>query len=276
MKFDPKTKSFVPAGAKPTSWKNPPRTAGEKLAHKLGYDEAPPGHQWVKGKNGPYIRRTSGYDGTPMKFDPKTKTFKPADGGKSAANTKKVGDETALEKTRTRDTLSDEEFDVEFGAVRTRQPGKKIDLEHDGIKYTEEVELPNGHKWRKRKDGGWCRFSKRTCYPKGKTGRKKSGVHFRGLSQNRPLRELTHADLVKAFKPTGYTLSSHAITRLKNPRTEAIGFNTLNDIKQIFNKGNRFDAGRGDIGYSYRGMEVIINPNTNNIITFRPARNNRG
>lgn len=56
-----------------------------------------------------------------------------------------------------------------MGAVNKRLPGRKIEMEdvctmvYGGIKYTREVELPNGHKWRQRLDGGWCRFSKKTC-----------------------------------------------------------------------------------------------------------------
>ncbi len=42
-------------------------------------------------------------------------------------------------------------------------------MEDGGVKYTQEVELPNGHKWRQRADGGWCRFSKKTCYGFDKT-----------------------------------------------------------------------------------------------------------
>lgn len=52
-----------------------------------------------------------------------------------------------------------------MGTVNKRLPGRKIEMEDGGVKYTREVELPNGHKWRKRLDGGWCRFSKKTCYP---------------------------------------------------------------------------------------------------------------
>jgi len=51
-------------------------------------------------------------------------------------------------------------------------------MEDGGVKYVQEVELPNGHKWRQRADGGWCRFSKKTCFPKGKT-RKKTRTHDR-------------------------------------------------------------------------------------------------
>ncbi len=93
---------------------------------------------------------------------------------------------------------------------------------------------------------------------------------FRGLVQNRRLRDLTHQDLVKAFEGTGYELSEHAVKRLKDPRTEGLGYLTLNDIKKIFTKGVRFDAGRGDFGFRYNGFEAIIDPLTSRIRTFRP------
>ncbi|MDN3672968.1 hypothetical protein QWY99_07875 [Flavobacterium branchiarum] len=70
-------------------------------------------------------------------------------------------------------------------------------------------------------------------------------LKFKGLIQNMSLRGLTHQQLVRAFEGTGFTLSGHAIKRLKDIRISNLGFNTLNDIKQIFNKGIPFDAGGG-------------------------------
>ena len=90
--------------------------------------------------------------------------------------------------------------------------------------------------------------------------------------QNRNLKDLTHKDLVKTFEGTGYELSNHAIKRLKDPRTQKLGFETPNDIAKVFNKGSKFDAGRGEIGYSYNGLEAIVDPKTQRIITFRPAK----
>ena len=66
---------------------------------------------------------------------------------------------------------------------------------------------------------------------------------------------------------------NHAITRLKDSRTKNIGFETPNDIAKIFNDGAKFDPGNGAIGYGYKGLEVIINPATKKIVTFRPAKN---
>lgn len=95
-------------------------------------------------------------------------------------------------------------------------------------------------------------------------------IKFKGLIQNRPLKELTHQELVKAFSNTEYKLSNHAIGRLKHPRTKDLGFKTLNDIKQIFNKEVLEEASKETISYSYKGMKVIINQNTKKIITFSP------
>lgn len=100
-------------------------------------------------------------------------------------------------------------------------------------------------------------------------------VNFKGLVQNRNLQDLTHQDLTKAFDGTGFTLSGHAIYRLKHSITRDLGFGNLNDISKVFNKGARFDAGRGEIGFSYRGLEAIVNPKTNNILTFRPEKPRR-
>jgi len=44
-------------------------------------------------------------------------------------------------------------------------------------------------------------------------------IKFRGLVQNRGLKDLTHNEIFNAFAKTGYKPSSHAIMRLKHPRT---------------------------------------------------------
>ncbi|MCX8960518.1 hypothetical protein EHW64_04880 [Erwinia psidii] len=97
-------------------------------------------------------------------------------------------------------------------------------------------------------------------------------VKPRGLAQNRSLMELTHAEIVQTFKGSDIELSNHAIARLKDVRTKKPGFETPNDIASIFNKGNVFNTGRGDIGFSHNGLEAIVNPNANRIVTFRPAK----
>ena len=101
-----------------------------------------------------------------------------------------------------------------------------------------------------------------------------TNIGFRGLVQNRNLMKLTHQQIVNAFKGTGLKVSGHAIKRLKDPRTQALGAKTLNDIKRIINKGSKFNAGRGDIGYSLGRLEVIITAQKV-IRTIRPAKNIR-
>ncbi len=93
-----------------------------------------------------------------------------------------------------------------------------------------------------------------------------------GLGQFRQLSDMTHQELVKVFKETRLKLSNHAIKRLKDPRTKRLGFKTPKDIEQIWKKGFIFDAGGGDIGFSLRGLEVIIIPKSNKIRTIRPAK----
>ena len=60
------------------------------------------------------------------------------------------------------DKLTPEELKIEL-KVAGRSERKPI---NEG-EYVEEIELPNGHKLkRRRSDGGWCRFSDPSCFPK--------------------------------------------------------------------------------------------------------------
>lgn len=65
-------------------------------------------------------------------------------------------DRELLEKTAPKEgsQLTSQELDAELELVSKTEP-KSISDEH----YVEEVELPNGHKWRRKSDGSWCRFS---------------------------------------------------------------------------------------------------------------------
>lgn len=92
---------------------------------------------------------------------------------------------------------------------------------------------------------------------------------FTGLVQNRKLKDLTHAEIYDAFKGTPFTPSNHAISRLKDPRTEAIGFETLNDIKKVLNDGVVAKS-REVLSLEYRSMKAIVDPETRMIITFSP------
>jgi len=96
-----------------------------------------------------------------------------------------------------------------------------------------------------------------------------------GIGQFRSLADMTHHEILKVFKNTGLTFKGHAIKRLKDSRTKNLGFKTPKDIEQIWKKGYMFDAGGGDIGFSYRGMEIIVIPKKNIVRTIRPAKKGR-
>ena len=108
----------------------------------------------------------------------------------------------------------------------------------------------------------------------GRAGRDTFGeTRFRGLVQNRPLQELSHNEIVNAFENTPFTVDSHAVSRIKDPRTRALGANTLNDIARLLNNGNVVDAGGGDVAIQLGRLEAIVNPASNIITTIRPFRN---
>ncbi|GIW83448.1 MAG: hypothetical protein KatS3mg105_5255 [Gemmatales bacterium] len=93
---------------------------------------------------------------------------------------------------------------------------------------------------------------------------------FRGASCIDGLREATHADIVNAFKGTGYTPSNHFITRLKDVRTDRLGIRTFKDVETIFRKGSVFDADDGAVAIVHNGMAIIVDPATKRLITLRP------
>ena len=92
------------------------------------------------------------------------------------------------------------------------------------------------------------------------------------IFKNKLLRELTHQQLVKVFKDTGFKLSNHAIKRLKDQRLYNLGFRTPRDIQSIWEKGYYFDEGNGVAGYSYKGVELLFDKITKTIITIRPSK----
>lgn len=83
-------------------------------------------------------------------------------------------------------------------------------------------------------------------------------IFFRGLVQNRPLRELTDAEIYNAFRQTGYTPTSHFIMRLRSVRTQANGITTLNDFAKHFNLGEASLGNYGRISISYGRLETIV------------------
>jgi hypothetical protein len=94
-------------------------------------------------------------------------------------------------------------------------------------------------------------------------------IKFKGLVNGRNVSKLTGNEIYNAFSQTGYKLSNHAIDRIKHPRTRDMGFNTLEDIAKIFNKGTKVDD-RGDVAFLLRGMKAVVDPKTLRIITIRP------
>ncbi|EON91942.1 Rhs family protein [Marinobacter lipolyticus SM19] len=94
-------------------------------------------------------------------------------------------------------------------------------------------------------------------------------LKIRGLVRNRNIDDLTGSEIANAFAQTGYKISSHAIGRIKHPRTRDLGFNTLNDIAKIINRGEKIED-RGDVAFIYNGMKAIIIPGTMKIRTIRP------
>jgi len=95
-------------------------------------------------------------------------------------------------------------------------------------------------------------------------------VRFRGLVQNRSLRDLTHNEIYDAFRSTQFRPSSHCVMRLKDPRTRALGFDNLNDVARHMNRGLVEEAGDGLVAVRHGDMDMIVNPETNILVTFRP------
>ncbi len=93
---------------------------------------------------------------------------------------------------------------------------------------------------------------------------------IRGARRIDGLREATHADVVKAFEGTGFTPSSHFISRALDARTEALGVRTFGDLQTIIRRGALVDAGRGESAFVHQGMAIVFDPKTGNLITLRP------
>jgi filamentous hemagglutinin len=94
-------------------------------------------------------------------------------------------------------------------------------------------------------------------------------TYIKGLVGNRALRDLTHHEIYYAFKKAGIDLSNHAIMRLKDVRTKALGFETPNDIMKIFNKGT-VEVTERAIEKSYGSLKAIISKETGKIISIVP------
>jgi RHS repeat-associated protein len=102
------------------------------------------------------------------------------------------------------------------------------------------------------------------------TGRDAFGeTRFRGLVQNRQLRDLTHHEIVRAFRNSPFELTNHAILRLKDIRTKNLGFTTLNDIARLLNRGVIGES-RGATTITYGTLSAIVDPGTRRIISIVP------
>ncbi|MEU5265227.1 DUF4157 domain-containing protein [Amycolatopsis sp. NPDC021455] len=72
----------------------------------------------------------------------------------SEAQTRLLAESSAIEDGA---ALRTEQLEAEFDIVRRSEPQAST---ADG--YVDEVDLGNGHTWRRREDGTWCRFSRRS------------------------------------------------------------------------------------------------------------------
>ena len=101
-------------------------------------------------------------------------------------------------------------------------------------------------------------------------------MNFRGLVQNRPLRQLTEHELRNAFREGfGFYLSEHAVQRLRDQRTADLGMRTLNDWANHFNGARRsgsFNPGRNDrIEFTHGRFTTVIQMGTlPTIVTITP------
>lgn len=65
-------------------------------------------------------------------------------------------------------------------------------------------------------------------------------------------------------------MTNHAISRILDPRTRALGFNTPNDVVQVMNNGIITTSRDGAIEILYRGLSIAVDPRTNRVTTIQP------
>ena len=104
-------------------------------------------------------------------FKPKTHSTKSTGGGVNSRKSKDIPEpgkkkilsdksKPSLETTKHREgKLEPEEIKVEFEAFKDGKWKKSNDPE-----YEWEIELPNGHTWKRKKNGKWCRFTSKHCF----------------------------------------------------------------------------------------------------------------
>jgi flagellar biosynthesis GTPase FlhF len=97
-------------------------------------------------------------------------------------------------------------------------------------------------------------------------------VRFRGLKSNRPLRDLTDAEIRDAFSGSPFKLTNHVIMRLRDPRTANLGVETLNDLARNLNSSLMEDADEGLLRLvgPDRRLFMLMDPNTNTLVTLTP------
>lgn len=99
---------------------------------------------------------------------------------------------------------------------------------------------------------------------------------FRGARRLDGLREATHADIVKAFKGSGFTPSNHFITRVKDIRTYNLGMRTFKDLETVFRRGtvslNRIDPNTGHrlMQISHGRFNIVFDEVTKRLVTLEP------
>ena len=100
----------------------------------------------------------------------------------------------------------------------------------------------------------------------------RSTFKFSGAIRIDGLREATHADIVKAFDGSGFSLTNHFITRIKDPRLDKLGVRTFKDLESIFRNGVIQNADDGAIAIIHNGVAIIMDPLTNCTLPIPDSR----
>ncbi|MBB4079707.1 hypothetical protein GGR28_002332 [Lewinella aquimaris] len=110
----------------------------------------------------PKVKPPRGIDPSSGKVnvDPDAPKSKPdVEGGKTKADVEEGKVDLETTKAKQGEELTPKELEVEVGSFKDGKV-KKLDDPH----YDLEVELPNGHKYKRKKNGRWCRFSDPYCF----------------------------------------------------------------------------------------------------------------
>ncbi|RBQ16634.1 hypothetical protein DP939_28485 [Spongiactinospora rosea] len=105
----------------------------------------------------------------------------------------------------------------------------------------------------------------------GRSGREVFGeTRFRGLVRERPLRELTHQEIYRAFRDTPFQITNHGIMRLKDPRTRALGMLTLKDFERVVNNGI-IELNAANVAMHLERFIVVVDVEFRRIISIVPS-----